>query len=702
MINTFLSIIAALFSLFLAGWVLFRDWRSFVHRVFAAGMITLACEAVFMALSFRADFPSEMLWWQYFRVGVTAFLPGTWLLFALSFGRENHKEVMAKWRWVILAVWAIPISMVTIFKRSFFEGNPVFIDISSSWVFPIGWSGYLFFLCFLVGGVLILMNLERTLRASTGRMRWQIKFMVLGMGGFFAARIYTGGQTLLFNSLNTELNMINVGALVVADILVLRSVWRAPLFNINFYLSQSILYNSISVLIVGVYFIVVGLVAKLATYLNGGQALHFQIFFVFLAFLGIAVLLLSDRLREKMRRFIIYNFKRPKYDYRKEWASFTEETASVMEIKDLCAAVSKMIAKTLNVLSVTIWLLEEKQEGLVMGGSTVFSEARFQNVDLAKKGEAELIRAMQQQLEPVDLEFGENSWAADLQRAYADYFEEAHIRYCVPLIAGGNLVGLLTLDDRVGDENITLEDFDLLKTIAGQTAANLLNMQLARRLRQMKEMEAFQTVSAFIMHDFKNLASTLSLTMQNLPMHFDNPEFRKDAVRITQQSLTKINNICAGLSSLSQKIDLKRTKIDLNELVANIFSSLNGGVKASLTQDLRPLAKLFIDPEQVRKVLANLIQNANEAVKNGGEIQVSTEQRDGWVILSVSDNGCGMSKEFMERSLFRPFKTTKKQGMGIGLFQSKMIIEAHGGRIEVESEEGRGTSFRVFLPIAGK
>jgi hypothetical protein len=85
-----------------------------------------------------------------------------------------------------------------------------------------------------------------------------------------------------------------------------------------------------------------------------------------------------------------------------------------------------------------------------------------------------------------------------------------------------------------------------------------------------------------------------------------------------------------------------------------------------------------------------------------GEIQVSTSPRDGWAMVSVSDNGCGMSKEFMEQSLFRPFKTTKKQGMGIGLFQSKMIVEAHQGRIEVESEEGRGSVFRVFLPLAEK
>jgi signal transduction histidine kinase len=109
-----------------------------------------------------------------------------------------------------------------------------------------------------------------------------------------------------------------------------------------------------------------------------------------------------------------------------------------------------------------------------------------------------------------------------------------------------------------------------------------------------------------------------------------------------------------------------------------------------------------IDPEQVQKVLTNLILNANEAISTGGEIRVATNQRDRWLIVSVSDNGCGLSKEFMERSLFHPFKTTKKQGMGIGLFQSKMIVEAHQGRIEVESEEGKGSTFRVFLPLAGK
>ena len=113
------------------------------------------------------------------------------------------------------------------------------------------------------------------------------------------------------------------------------------------------------------------------------------------------------------------------------------------------------------------------------------------------------------------------------------------------------------------------------------------------------------------------------------------------------------------------------------------------------------MPKLMLDGEQIQKVLTNLVLNAKEAIDEIGEIRVKTGRKDGWVVLCVSDNGCGMSNEFIQKSLFRPFKTTKKRGMGIGLYHSQMIVEAHHGKIEVESEVGKGSTFRVFLPVAG-
>jgi len=81
---------------------------------------------------------------------------------------------------------------------------------------------------------------------------------------------------------------------------------------------------------------------------------------------------------------------------------------------------------------------------------------------------------------------------------------------------------------------------------------------------------------------------------------------------------------------------------------------------------------------------------------------VETAQQNGWVVLTVTDSGCGMNPEFIQRSLFRPFQTTKKQGIGIGMFQCKMIVEAHHGKIEVQSELNKGTTFRILLPTPAK
>ena len=694
-----LSFIGALFCLGLVVLVLIRDRRSFVPWAFAAGMIVLALEAVIIGFGLEAFLPDDVIYWQRARLSFTAFIPGIWLLFALTYARVNYKEIISRWRWVVLATFIIPLSFATFFRKSFFAGEPV-LDSPSTWIIPLGGSGYFFHICLLVGAVLILMNLERTLRASAGHMRWQVKYMALGIGSIFGIRIYTDSQTILFHSLNTFLPVINTGALIIASALILRSLLRARSLNLDFYLSHSFLYNSLTVLIVGIYLLAVGVLAKLIPYLGGDLSLYTKAFFVFLALLGLSIILLSDRLRHKIKRFVAVHAKRPQYDYRKEWMKFTEKTSTITDVNDLCMTVSRMVSDVLEVLSITVWLHDEPHSRLRSAGSTVFSETGAGH-RISEEAERKLLQEMRNQEFPVDLDDPEISWGHDLKQLMPDSLREARIRYCVPLSAGGNLLGVMTLGEKVEYKPFSFEEMDLLKTIADQTTGSLLNLKLSEDLRKSKEMEAFQTLSAFVVHDLKNLASTLSLTMQNLPVHFDNPEFRKDALQMVGESVNKVNHMCSHLSILSQKIQLRIVETDLNELVTHSLHCLNGSSKISLIRDLQPIPKMLIDPEQVQKVMTNLILNANESVGNGGEIQVATGHKDGWVTLSISDNGCGMSKEFMEQSLFRPFKTMKKNGMGIGLFQSKMIVEAHQGRIEVESEPGKGTTFKVLLPIKG-
>jgi putative PEP-CTERM system histidine kinase len=700
-ISSILSYIGALFSIGLAVLVFVRDRKALVHRIFAVGMVLLAIEAVIGGISLKVLFPDEVLYWNRIRLIDKALIPGVWLLFALAYSRINYKEIISKWRWIVAATFIVPVALVTIFWGNFFKGEPI-LGTNSVWLIQLGWSGYVFHLCMLLGSILILMNLERTLRGSVGHQRWLIKYMVLGIGSIYAVWVYTSSQSILFYMLNTNLTLASGWVLIVASILTLRSVLRTPLLDLDLYLSHTFLYNSITVLIVGIYLLVVGILAKILNYLNLGRSLYINAFFIFLALVGLSIILLSDRLRRRIKHFISVHLKRSQYDYRKEWTEFTHMTTSLTDIKDLCSAIARKVSNTFETLSVTIWLMDEKEERLILGGSTAMTELQAQNVIRTLSGESDLLSALWKNQTHIDFETSKENWVWDLRKSHSDFLKEARIRYCIPLAMSDQFIGLLTLHDRVAGVPLSDADFDLLRTIADQTAGMLLNLRLSERLRQAKEIEVLQTMSAFLMHDLKNLASSLSLTMENLPTHFDNPEFRNDALKIVQQSVNKVNSLCGHLSMLSQKIELKKVETDLNELMASSLACLNGSNAVSILKDLQPVPKVMIDPEQVQKVMMNLILNANEALGNGGEIRVATQKSDGWAIVSVRDNGCGMTKEFIEKSLFRPFKTTKKQGMGIGLFQSKMIIEAHQGRIEVESEEGKGTTFRVFLPMAGK
>ena len=365
---------------------------------------------------------------------------------------------------------------------------------------------------------------------------------------------------LLFWYMDMTLQLLNAGALIVAGLLIARSLLRSRLLNVSLYPSHSFVYHSITVLIVGIYFIVVSLLANVTTFLNAGQSLPVKVFFVFIAFLGLSIFLLSDRLRRRMKRFVSHHLKRPRYDYRNEWAAFTQRTSTVTEAVDLCSAVAKMVSKTLDILSVTIWLLDEEEKSLTIGGSTIFTDSRKEDARPGEKGAGELAEALREHLATVGIGSLKESWVIEVKSNFPEYFGDKEICHCIPLVAGERVLGVMTLTDRVENEPFTVEDFDLVKTVADQTAGSLLNFRLSERLRHVKELEAYQTVSAFMMHDLKNLASRLSLTLQNLPVHGDKPEFRKDALNVIEQSVSRINNMCSRLSLLSQKLELQRAR----------------------------------------------------------------------------------------------------------------------------------------------
>jgi signal transduction histidine kinase len=258
---------------------------------------------------------------------------------------------------------------------------------------------------------------------------------------------------------------------------------------------------------------------------------------------------------------------------------------------------------------------------------------------------------------------------------------------------------LLTLGDRVGAVPFTDQDFEMLKCAGNHAASGLLNAGLLEKSLQSKELEAFQTMAAFFVHDLKNSAFTLNLMLQNLPIHFDDPAFREDTLRGITKTVAHINNLVSRLNLLRQGFRITPIPADLDGLVTRIVAECGCKPEIMLTTKLNAPASITLDSEQIGKVITNLVLNASEAIEGAGKIEITTQIEGTWAELSVSDTGCGMTHEFREKSLFRAFQTTKKNGLGIGMFQSKMIVEAHRGTLTVQSEPGHGSTFKVRLPL---
>jgi putative PEP-CTERM system histidine kinase len=267
----------------------------------------------------------------------------------------------------------------------------------------------------------------------------------------------------------------------------------------------------------------------------------------------------------------------------------------------------------------------------------------------------------------------------------------------VPLLVGEQLTGFVLLARPHAATELDWEVRDLLKTASRQAAAFLAQLHAAEALLEARKFDAFNRMSAFVVHDLKNIVTQLSLMMKNAKRLHDNPEFQQDMLMTVESSLDKMRQLMLQLRE-GAKPPGGPLGVELQPIVQRIAEV---AAQRGRALELRQVERIATrgHEERMERVLGHLVQNAFDATPPEGHVWLELKRVSGQAQVIVGDTGQGMTREFVQNRLFKPFASTKSAGMGIGSYESSQYIRELGGRIEVDSEPGRGTVITVVLPL---
>ncbi|MFN7197424.1 MAG: XrtA/PEP-CTERM system histidine kinase PrsK [Hylemonella sp.] len=442
--------------------------------------------------------------------------------------------------------------------------------------------------------------------------------------------------------------------------------WRA-----SAQMSRAVVFHTATLMFVGGYLLFVAAVGYYVQYFSGDWGRALQLTTVFVALLLLAVLLLSGSVRARLRVFIAKNFFAYRYDYRAEWLRFTGRLSGEPGTGDMGVRVVQGLAEMLQCPGGALWASAPGS-----GDFTLIARWNVPPMTAVEPAQSSLSRFL-----------ARTGWIVDLDeyRARPGHYKDL------------DLPGWLILKRPAHAGGVTWEVRDLLKTASRQAASFLAQSRATEALLEAQKFDAFHRMSAFVVHDLKNIITQLSLMMQNAKRLRDNPEFQQDMLLTVESSVEKMQTLMQQLREGDKPLGVV-CGIDLVEVAEQVraMAAARGRVV-----DMACAAPLSVRGQQERlaRVLGHVVQNALEATPADGRVSLRLERQAGMARVEVSDTGHGMSPEFIHTRLFKPFSTTKAAGMGIGAYESHQYVKELGGRIEVDSEVGRGTTITLLLPL---
>jgi putative PEP-CTERM system histidine kinase len=550
-------------------------------------------------------------------------------------------------------------------------------------------TGQVFGLTIAAGSLVLVHNLYGQ---AAHESRWGIRLPMIALAAMWAYDLHL--YTVAWLTRSPVEDLYAMRAVVLAMIVPLFALASRRTEKWRMQLSRAATFQSLSLIAILGYLILMMTASRALEIVGGDWVRIGQIGLVFAVTLAAVILLPSGRMRAWSKVLVAKHFFEHRYDYRQEWLRFTRTVALGGE-----APLSERIIKAIaDMADAPGGLLLVPQDGRLCLAARWNS--RHALVD-AGGAEAELIRFLEASAHVIDF----TSRRPMVDDAGARIGLPAALGVVddlwagVPLIHNDRLVGLVLLEHPPVRRPLDWEDFDLFRTAGLQAASYLAEARTQEALADARRFDEFNRRFAFIIHDIKNLVSQLSLVIRNAEKHADKPEFRADMIATLEASVKKMHDLLARLHRGSNNIEAEPVRaLPLGQAAARVVEVKRRVHPVELSGDLTLAA--LADPSRLEQALAHLVQNAIDASPVGAPVRLRCFEQGGCAAIEVADRGVGMSADFIRTRLYQPFASTKDSGFGVGAFEARSLVAAMGGRIEVESREGEGTRFTVFLPRA--
>jgi putative PEP-CTERM system histidine kinase len=603
-----------------------------------------------------------------------------WLLFLASCLKDNFTNIIQvfsrKQTWLILV---LPITAIAI---------PYLGIDKESWRFLIQ----------TVIALEVLVLLEVIYRQA-GENRWALKPLIIYLAVISVFEFVTFANALMVEQIN--INYIAARGYVYSALipLLVLAIRRVKNWGVDIYISREIVMHSTLLMVAGAYLFLMAMLGYAVKYFGGQWGSAIQVVLIVLSLSLLATLFLSLSFRTKIKVFITKHFFANQFDYRHEWLKLTHCLNTSESDGNVYATALRGLIQAIDYQ--TGCFIQNKNGELKV----------LANINKPVLDEDEQIVLLQ-----FSAFFTSKNWIIDIEelRTQPYIYEGLKINHgllngvsfqlVIPIYNEEEFWGMAVMQ---GSDNtskkLNWELRDYLTAVNAQITNFLFHHQAAQELAENAQFATFTRMSAFIVHDLKNVAAQIDLILSNAEQHKDNPEFIDDTFETLHHTKARMDNMLHQLTEKNATQDGSDSLVNLSECINNVVEQRCASYLPAPSVRLISETPVVLDKDKLCNVIYHLVSNAQQATSVDGTVDVEIElsEDEKYMLINIVDTGSGMSENFIRTRLFKPFDTTKgNAGMGIGAFDAKAYLEIIGGQLLVQSEQQQGTTFTLRIPTS--